>query len=198
MTDWEDHYQQGQTPWDKGEPAPPLVDCLRSEPLQGDILVPGCGLGHDVRAIAAATPAARPVGLDIAPTAVKSARKLPLAGHEKYVFGNLFDLDPELRDAFDWVWEHTCYCAIPPEKRDAYVEAVNTALRPGGRLLGVFYLDPYDDEHRPDDGRPPFGTSLEDLEVRLRARFQILKSWVPERAYPGRQGRERMILAQRL
>jgi SAM-dependent methyltransferase len=133
MTDWEDHYQQGQTPWDKGEPAPPLVDYLRGEPLQGDILVPGCGLGHDVRAIAAATPAARVVGLDIAPTAVNSARQLPLAGHERYMFGNLFDLAPELRGAFDWVWEHTCYCAIPPEKRDAYVESVDTALRPGGR-----------------------------------------------------------------
>lgn len=197
MTDWEEHYVQGETPWDKGAPAPALADFLQEEPLTGDILVPGCGLGHDVRAIATAAPEAHVVGLDIAPTAVRKAQEFVPMGRERFRFGNLFDLDPELRGAFDWVWEHTCYCAIPPEKRDAYVVAVHTALRPGGHLLGVFYLDPYDDDHRPDDGRPPFGTSLEDLEQRLRARFQILKSWVPERAYPGREGRERMILAQR-
>lgn len=198
MTEWEEHYQQGHTPWDKGAPAPPLLDFLRTEPFDGDILVPGCGMGHDVRAIAAAAPKARLTGLDIAPTAIDRARGFALAGQERYVLGDLFDLEPKLRGAFDWVWEHTCYCAIPPEKRENYLEAVAAALRPGGRLLGVFYLDPYDDEHQPDNGRPPFGTSLQDLEQRLSAHgFQVLRSWVPERSYPGREGRERMILTQR-
>ncbi|MBU6301722.1 MAG: class I SAM-dependent methyltransferase [Verrucomicrobia bacterium] len=198
MTDWEHHYQQGETPWDKGFPAPPLADFLRATPLQGDILVPGCGLGHDVRAIAAAAPEARVLGLDLAPTAIDRARSFPPAGRERFTTGDLFALDPELRDAFDWVWEHTCYCAIDPARRNDYLKAVATALRPGGHLLGVFYLDPYDDDHRPGDGRPPFGTSLADLEDALRAHgFGILHSRVPDRAYPGREGRERIILAKR-
>jgi len=197
MTDWENQYRQGETPWDKGEPAPALVDFLQTEPMHGAILVPGCGLGHDVRAIAAASPESRVIGLDLAPTAVQKARSYPTAGREEFVSGDLFELESERRGAFDWVWEHTCYCAISPEMRAAYIDAVHTALRPGGKLVGVFYLNPYDEEHHPDDGRPPFGTSLEDLEEQLGSRFVIVSSWIPERAYPGREGRERMIVAQK-
>ena len=55
-TDWEAHYQANDTPWDKGEPSPGLVDWLAAHPAvpRGTVLVPGCGMGHDVRAWAAA------------------------------------------------------------------------------------------------------------------------------------------------
>ena len=197
MTDWEEHYREGRTPWDKGEPAPPLVDFLDLQPLRGNILVPGCGLGHDVRAIAAASPEARVTGLDLAPTAIERARMFRAAGQERYVAGDLFARAGEWAGAFDWVWEHTCFCAIDPSMRDAYVQAVSQALRPGGRLLGVFYLNPYDDEHRPEDYRPPFGVSLEELERRFGGEFEIVRTWVPERAYPGRAGKERMVIAEK-
>ena len=49
---WQEKYEQGETPWDKGEPSPGLVDFLADHNLNGRILVPGCGSGHDVRAIA--------------------------------------------------------------------------------------------------------------------------------------------------
>jgi SAM-dependent methyltransferase len=197
MTDWEDHYRQGATPWDKGAPAPPLVDFLQTETMEGSVFVPGCGLGHDVRAIAAASPAARILGLDLAPSAVARARELPAAGAEAYLEGDLFALPSELAGTFDWVWEHTCFCAIDPGMRADYVSAVSAVLKPGGRLLGVFYLDPYDDEHRPEDGRPPFGTSFEELERRFEGRLTVVRSWVPERAFPGRAGRERMVMAEK-
>ena len=64
-TDWEQRYQTGDTPWDKGAPHPALVDFLKTEPLHGKILVPGCGLGYDVRAIA--TKDNEVVGVDVAP-----------------------------------------------------------------------------------------------------------------------------------
>jgi hypothetical protein len=52
--DWEQRYETGDTPWEKGAPAPPLLEWLESRgSIRGDILVPGCGSGHDVRAIAA-------------------------------------------------------------------------------------------------------------------------------------------------
>ena len=51
-TDWEKRYTEKDTPWDKGEPAPGLVDWLKSQNLDPDIrvLVPGCGCGHDAQA----------------------------------------------------------------------------------------------------------------------------------------------------
>lgn len=198
MTDWEQHYVEDFTPWDKGAPAPGLVDFLSQQLLDGRILVPGCGLGHDVRAIAAANPKAEVIGLDIAPSAVARAVAQPKAGAERYLTGDWFNLPEELAGSCDWIWEHTCFCAIDPGLRDSYVKAAHGALKPDGKLLAVFYLDPYDDEHPEGGGEPPFGASVEELERRFSPFFRILRSWTPDQAYPGREGRERMMLMSRL
>ena len=186
-TDWESHYQQKDTPWEKGAPSPGLVDFLAAEPVRGRVLVPGCGFGHDVRALAAT--ADEVVGLDLAPSAVKAAERLPKVGVERYVQGDLFALPPAMRGAFDWVFEHTCFCAIDPAQRPAYVEAVAGALQPGGRLLAVFYLDPGNTS--PGEG-PPFEVSVAELDRLFLPRFTLLREWLPQRAYPGREGREWM------
>lgn len=190
MTDWEQHYREGQTPWDKGEPSPGLVDFLENEPLAGAVLVPGCGFGHDVRAIAARGDAVEVVGLDVAPSAVAEAQRRCRWPAERYELANLFDLPAQLRNRFDWVWEHTCFCAIDPSQRVEYVEAVAGALKPGGQFLAVFYLNPYDEEHR--EGGPPFGVSVEEIERQFQPFFVWEKSWVPVRTYPERAGREWM------
>lgn len=186
-TDWEANYQKNEMPWDKGAPSPGLVDFLRDEPVRGRVLVPGCGLGHDVRALAAT--ADEVVGLDIAPSAVKGARTFPTVGGESYELADLFALPPRLRRCFDWVWEHTCFCAIDPAMRAAYVEAVAGALRPGGHLLAIFYLDPGHDH--PAEG-PPFGVTKAELDMFFSPRFTLVREWLPQRAYAGREGREWM------
>ncbi len=186
-TDWEGQYQKGETPWDKGAPGPGLVDFLALEPIRGRVLVPGCGVGHDVRALAAK--ADEVVGLDIAPSAIEGAARFPRIGNERYELGNLFDLRPHLRGAFDWVWEHTCFCAIDPSMRAAYVDAVAAALKPEGKLLAIYYLDPGHDS--PDEG-PPFGVSVAELDALFLRRFHLDCEWLPVRAYPGREGREWM------
>lgn len=199
--DWDQHYRDGFTPWDKGAPAPPLVEWLAMHPgeLRGRVLAIGCGLGHDVRALAASHPGVEAVGLDLSPTAVAMAREIPTVNAERYKEGDLFDLPEGMLEAFDWIWEHTCFCAIDPDRREDYVRAVWTALRPGGQLLGVFYLDPYDDEHQPGGG-PPHGTSLAELEERFvqSGRFEIVDHAVPQTAYEGREGRERVVRMRRV
>ena len=192
-TDWESCYRAGETPWDKGAPAPPLLEWLEQpgHRLNGEVLVPGCGLGHDVRAIAATGQPAHVVGLDISPTALARACRLPLAGNESYVEADLFDLPPDLRGRFDWVCEHTCFCAIDPARRADYVQAVAGALRPGGQLLAIFYLRPWSGgEPSPPGGGPPFPTSPEELDRLFAGRFDLLEESVPTRAYRGREGRE--------
>ena len=186
-TDWEDNYQRHDTPWEKGAPSPALVDFLSVEPVRGRVLVPGCGFGHDVRALAAT--ADEVVGIDLAPSAVDGARSFPSVGGERYELANLFELPEAMRGSFDWVWEHTCFCAIDPKMRTAYVEAVAGALKPGGQLLAIFYLDPGNDN--PDEG-PPFGVSMAELDALFLPRFTLVREWLPARAYPGREGREWM------
>jgi SAM-dependent methyltransferase len=191
-TDWESHYQSGDIPWEKGGPSPGLIDYLAANRVEGRALVPGCGLGHDVRALAAQ--GAEVIGLDIAPSAVEAAQKIPPIAGERYELGNLFDLPPALLSAFDYVWEHTCFCAIDLSLRPAYVEAVHGALKPGGHLLAIFYLDP--GNASPEEG-PPFEVSIAELDRLFLPRFELVREWLPERAYSGREGREWMRLLRR-
>ncbi|MEX2580554.1 MAG: methyltransferase domain-containing protein [Verrucomicrobiales bacterium] len=199
--DWEQHYLDHRIPWEKGAPAPPLLEWLEANPdtVSGSVLVPGCGFGHDVRALARETDADFVVGLDVAETAIARCREFDTVGAERYVVGDLFDLGPEHREAYDWVWEHTCFCAVDPERRRDYVEAVRRALKPGGCLLGVFFLDPYDDEHRPGQG-PPHGTSVYELKARFAhsGKFRIEDLYVPRRSYPGREEKECVLRMTKL
>ena len=188
-TDWEAQYEKGETPWDKGAPSPGLLDFLAAEPLRGRVLVPGCGAGHDVRALAKA--ADEVVGIDIASAAVRLAQSYPRVAGERYERADLFHLPAAMRGAFDWVWEHTCFCAIDPAQRADYVSAVARALKAGGSLLAIFYLDPGNSS--PDEG-PPFEVSVAELDRLFLPRFELVREWLPQRAYAGREGREWMRL----
>jgi SAM-dependent methyltransferase len=189
--DWEKRYRAGDIPWEKGAPAPPLLEWLGSRgAMEGDVLVPGCGLGRDVRAIAAASPTASVVGLDVAASALERARQFDLAGHETYVLADLFDLPVELTNRFQCVFEHTCFCAIEPRRRLEYVQGVLRALQPGGALLAIFFLNPWDPGEAPEAGGPPFAVTREELDELFGRDFHLIEELTPLTAYPGREGRE--------
>ena len=79
--DWNRRYIEGDTPWDKGDAHPALGVALAQSALSGRVLVPGCGTGHDVRALAGQ--GLEVTGLDIAPLALEKARAHPPVGHEQ-------------------------------------------------------------------------------------------------------------------
>jgi SAM-dependent methyltransferase len=182
---WEARYQTQDMPWDKGEPSPGLIDFLstHSDLPRGTVCVPGCGTGHDVREWARAGFMAS--GFDIAPSAIRLAtEKTRAAG-----LAGTFQLADFLRDEppfqFDWVFEHTLFCAVNPDERNDYVQAVPRWLKPDGQYLAVNYLIP-------DRDGPPFGTTREELWRRFSPDFDLLQEWVP-RSYPNRTGLELML-----
>ncbi len=185
MTNWEERYQQSDTPWEKGCAHPGLAEFLRRAPVRGRVFVPGCGLGHDVRALAAT--ADEVVGLDVSPSAIRAAKAQPAVGGERYVAGDLFALPKKMENAFDWVFEHTCFCAIPPARRADYVEAVAATLQPGGKLLAIFFLNP---DMAPDESGPPFGTTKAELDALFGPYFTLLAEWEPPATHEGREQRE--------
>lgn len=187
MEDWEQCYREGEIPWDKGEGAPPLRQVLEEWPREwwgeGSVLVPGCGRGHDVALLRASGLEA--VGLDLSASALSEARKL--YGEEdgvRWMEGDLFDPVLQEKLSVGAVWEHTCFCAIDPAERGAYVEAMAALLPPGGRLIGVFYLDPGVEEG------PPFGATQEEVEAVFRPYFDRGREEVPRLSYPSRTGGE--------
>ncbi len=198
MRDWEACYQNGETPWDKGFAAPPLIELTgRLGPGLwggGTVLVPGCGLGHDVRWLAGQ--GLTVTGLDISTTAVDKARSLPPVGLETYETGDFLAADWPAGKRFAAIWEHTCFCAIHPALRDDYARSAAAVLPEGAHLAGVFYLKPFDPGE--DDTGPPFMSTVEELDRRFAPWFERLHGWVPENAYPGREGREWIAVYRRL
>lgn len=182
---WENRYETGDMPWEKGEPSPGLVDFLavhQDLPL-GTVCVPGCGLGHDVRAWAKAGFTA--FGFDIAPSAIRLAAEATSKAGLNAEFRLADFLHSEPPRQFDWVFEHTLFCAIQLNQREEYVRALLRWLKPGGQYLAVNYFIP-------DTDGPPFGTTREDLWRRFSPYLQLQEEWVP-RSYPNRVGLERMF-----
>lgn len=196
--DWEKRYLTGDTPWEKGEAAPPLIELMSrldaKEWGAGPVLVPGCGSGHDVRLLAGL---GIPVlGLDLAPAAVERARGFPQVKAEAYELGNFLEPEWQAGKKFSALWEHTCFCAIHPCDRGRYAAAAADCVAVGGLLAGVFFLTPYDEgEMR---AGPPYGTTVMEVESWLEPWFVKVAGWVPDTAYPGREGREWLGLFRRV
>ncbi|HTL71941.1 MAG TPA: methyltransferase domain-containing protein [bacterium] len=183
---WEQRYQTKDMPWEKGAPAPGLVDFLLTNPdlKPGSVCVPGCGTGHDVCEFARAGFDA--FGCDVAPSAISLAKERTHTAGLAAQFALADFLRDEPPQKFDWLFEHTLFCAIQPTERDAYARAVLRWLKPGGFYLTVNYIILEN-----NDG-PPFWTSREEQLDRFLPHFDLLADWIP-RSYPNREGRERMF-----
>lgn len=195
MTDWDDRWKAGETPWDHGAPAPPLVELLGSDQaswlIGKRVLVPGCGSGEDVRELARA--GADATGLDISPTAVAHAQAMSPTKGTDFVNGSFFDWESE---PFDAVWEHTCFCAIEPADRIRYASACARLIRPGGCLAAVFYLEPWLPDETPEP--PPHGSGKSEIIELLRPDFVLRWDKTPDLSYPGREGREWLAVFERI
>lgn len=181
--DWNQAYCDDKTPWDLGKPAPALVAWLATKPTPGRVAVIGCGRGHDALALAEA--GFDVTGIDFAPAAIASAREAAAARGLTVRFeqADLFALGPEHTNAYDTVFEHTCYCAIPPERRDDYVAAVARMLVPGGQLVAVFFT------HK-EPGGPPFATTEAEVRERFARDFAIAVLAPTEASVRSRRGEE--------
>ncbi len=149
---WEQKYQVNQDRWHLGCPAPPFINLLASAiaPPPGRIAVLGCGKGQD--ALLFSTAGFEVIGFDFAPSAINHATNLAQerALNAQFLQRDIFDLTAEFPQNFDYVLEHTCFCAIDPTLRTSYVQLVKKLLRSQGQLIALFYT------HQRSGG-PPFG-----------------------------------------
>ena len=179
--DWEQRYREQKTPWDLGGAPPVLVRTIRgfAGAPSRRVLVPGAGFGHD--ALAWARAGHRVTAVDVAPSAcrdleARAARAgLPL----RVLEADLFALPADTRAAHDLVWEQTCLCALPPERREDYVRAVADALREGGRFVGLFW------NHGQPNG-PPYDMAPHAVRALLERRFTGLTLEPVPDSPPGR------------
>lgn len=133
---WQQHFEAGRMPWDRGAAHPQLERWLADGTLAAGqaIVVPGCGRGHELVALGRAGITA--TGLDYAPAAVALARE------------RLGDLPGrvEQADVLEWqppapldrIYEQTCLCALHPDHWRRYADQLHRWLKPGGLLLALF------------------------------------------------------------
>jgi cyclopropane fatty-acyl-phospholipid synthase-like methyltransferase len=125
----------------------------------------------------------------LAPSAISLSAERTRAAGLRAEFRRADFLREEPPFPFDWVFEHTLFCAIQPDERELYVRAVRRWLNPGGHYLAVNYLIS-------DTDGPPFGTTVDEIRQRFSPHFVLKSDWVP-RSYPNRTGLERMFWWQK-
>lgn len=138
---WQAHFDAGTTPWDRGAPGPQLFDWLGERIRPGQrVLVPGCGSGWDVAALAAFGVDA--TGIDYTAAAVARTEAL-LASRglrATVVEADVLAWSPPA--PVDAVYEQTCLCALHPDHWTRYAAQLERWIRPGGLLLAMFMQKP--------------------------------------------------------
>ena len=189
---WEKHYNEGTTRWDLGQAAPPFVSLLNSPqaPSAGKVAVLGCGRGYD--ALLFAQHGFEAIGFDFATSAIADATALSGASKikAKFLQRDIFDLPAEFPNYFNYVLEHTCFCAIDPNQRSAYVKLVKNILQPQGELIALFWA-----HTRP--GGPPYGTTLTEIGQLFPTDFEIICLEKVTNSVPQRQSEEYLGRFQR-
>lgn len=181
---WNGRYLTGETGWDLGEPSPPFVALHREGRIAPcEVVVPGCGAGWEVAWLAAR--GYRVTGIDFAPEALARTRARLDAGGlvAELVAADLLHPPEALWGRFDLMLEQTCFCAIDPVRRDDYVNAAWRLLKPGGRLIGLFYA-----HGKP--GGPPFHTEPDEVAARFGGRFEVASLALTPHSHERRQGEE--------
>lgn len=178
---WQERYEKGDTGWDMGAPSPPLKAYLdQVEDKNKALLIPGAGHGYELE-YALSLGFTNITLLDYAEAPLQAIRnRLPENEHFRLVQSDFFDH----YDAYDLIIEQTFFCALSPSLRDDYASKMHELLKPGGKLVGLFFQFPL------TKSGPPFGGSASEYWKRFGPLFSIQTLETCYNSIPPRQGNE--------
>lgn len=189
---WTQIYENEKPGWELDQVTPILKDLLPQLKIpRSKVLVLGCGSGNDAAFFAEKGHIV--TGVDFSPQAIQQAKQK--YGHIQdltFIQSDLFSLPKELKGQFDLVFEHTCYCAITPERRTELAKVWKSCLRERGHLLGIFFV-------HPKRVGPPYGGSEWEIKQRLSKfsfRFLYWTRW--QHSIERRLGSELVVYAESL
>lgn len=139
------------------------------------------------------------VGVDISPTAVNNCNETfdKSLSNLKFIQADFFKDD---FGTFNFVFDHTFFCAIDPELRSDWGKKMSAIT--GKYLLTLIYPLPRDFENQVADlsTGPPFEVTFEAYEQVLKDNFDCVRKWSSE-SLPAsnekRRGREQLALWKR-
>lgn len=186
---WDQRWQNEQTGWDLGAPAPALIQFFDHHQLPKNtrILIPGCGNAWEAGALA--DRGYKNITLcDISPTLCAKLQDRYADNPEIHIIcADFFSLS----GPFDLVIEQTFFCALQPDLRNDYAKQMAAIIKPGGLLAGLWFSVEF-----PFDG-PPFGGNPHDYIRLLENEFEIIEAGPSYDSVKPRQGNEWFIVASR-
>ncbi|MEU4311113.1 class I SAM-dependent methyltransferase [Nocardia sp. NPDC024068] len=164
-------------PWSIGEPQPELAALIDQGRFHGDVLDAGCGEG--AISLYLAERGFTTVGLDLAPTAIASARA---AADRRGLSGATFDVADITSftgydGRFGTIVDSTLFHSIPPQAREGYLRSIRRAAAPGASYFALVF----DRAALPDSTGPgPAPVTAEEL------RAAVSPFWVIDEIAPAR------------
>lgn len=195
MNPWEERWQARSTPWDLGGSPPVLASLVERDALpHGRVLVPGCGAGWDVFELASG--GREVVGLDLAPSArtvfeAERDRRGLDSARARIEIADFFTWPAD--EQFDLVWDHTFFCALPPDLREQWARRMQELVRPGAELVTLVF--PVREPQWPPLGSdpsqgPPYPVHPDLYRRHLGPGFEELELAPVTQPSPGRRGLE--------
>lgn len=178
---WNHKYLSGETGWDIGQVSTPIkeyIDQLSDKNLK--ILIPGGGNSYEAEYLFE-NGFNNVFVVDISSIPLKNlTERIPSFPKENLLHADFF----ELEDTFDLILEQTFFCALDPSLREAYTDKMHQLLKPGGKLVGLLFNIPLNDD------KPPFGGNKDEYENLFSEKFKIEKMETAYNSIPPRTGNE--------
>lgn len=182
---WSERYKANSTGWDMGHTSPPIkeyIDQLEDKTLS--ILIPGCGRAYEAEYLYNAG-FTNVFVLDVAQEPLDVLKKrLPDFPKEHLICGDFFHHEAQ----YDLIIEQTFFCAIDPVLRSAYVNHSAQLLKPEGKLVGLLWGVPMNEDH------PPFGGHHAEYEELFTPYFTIETMEPAHNSITPRLGKELFVI----
>jgi SAM-dependent methyltransferase len=137
-----------------------LLDWLKTAAPR-KVLIPGCGIGYEVRAFVEHRHDV--TAIEFSDAAIEAAKRELGTLADRLKKADFFSFATA---SFDLIYERAFLCALPRGKWPQWAARVGDLLHAGGQLAGFFY---FDDNER----GPPFGISPARLDELLSPAFEL-------------------------
>jgi SAM-dependent methyltransferase len=137
---WDASYLEGPPPWDIGQPQPAILRLASEGAFAGAVLDAGCGTGENTLHVASL--GLRVVGVDVAETALSSAReKAASRGIDAdFMVADALHLD-RLGRMFETVLDCGLFHSFESDERQEYVASLASVTGRGGNVHVLCFSD---------------------------------------------------------
>jgi len=185
---WNNKYLNNEHKWDVGYITTPLKEYfnqIKDKNLR--ILIPGCGNSYEAEYLF--NSGFKNIFLvDYSEKVLSNFKKrVPNFPSENLLCIDFFDLNMK----FDLIIEQTFFCAIQTNKRGEYALKMNHLLSEKGKLVGLLFDDPMNEDH------PPFGGNKKEYATFFEKYFKFKIFEKSNNSIKERSGRELFMILER-